>query len=212
MVAKIELKEIEKKAYKSVFQDGLWDIYFGILVLGWGLSAVVKHHLDVPKAFVFAMTPILAFLVLWAGKTIVTIPRMGMVQFSQKRKKVIHKLLIFGIAIFIVSFSSYILTVSQVLPRLENKYLSAIKIGAFFLIVLWIIASFLEFNRLYYFAALFAICFPLAELFYNYIGTPLDEMLTFGIAGVIILIVGFVFFIRFLQKYPKYQQEVMDNE
>lgn len=51
MVAKIELKEIEKKAYKSVFQDGLWDIYFGILVLGWGLSAVVKHHLDVPKAF-----------------------------------------------------------------------------------------------------------------------------------------------------------------
>ena len=212
MVAKIELRELEKKAYKSTFQDGLWDIYFGILVLGWGLSALVKHYLDVPKAFVFVMTPILAFLVLWAGKAIVTIPRMGLVNFGQKRKKAAQKLLIFGFAIFIISLSSYILTISKVLPQLDNKYLSALKIGAFFLIVLWIIAFFLDFIRLYYFAVLFAICFPWAELLYNHVGTPLDELLSFGIGGVIILIVGIICMIRFLQKYPKYKQEVIENE
>jgi hypothetical protein len=82
MVKNINLKQLEKKAYRSTFEDGLWDVYFGILVLGWGLSAFIKHQLDVPKAFVFAMTPIFAFLALWVGKTLVTIPRMGMVQFG----------------------------------------------------------------------------------------------------------------------------------
>jgi hypothetical protein len=119
---------------------------------------------------------------------------------------------IFGIAAFIISVSFYILTISEVLPRLDNKYLSALKIGVFFMVVMWIIAYFLDFNRLYYFAVVFAVCFPLAELLYNYFGTPVDEMLTFGTTGVIILIVGVIFFVRFLQKYPKYKQEVIENE
>lgn len=212
MATNIDLKELEKKAYKSTFQDGLWDIYFGILVLGWGLSAFVNHELDVPKASVFVITPILAFLVLWVGKTILTIPRMGLVQFGEKRKKAAQKLLILGLVVFIIAISFYILTISRLLPQLQNKYLSAFKIGAFFIVVLWLIAYYLDFSRLFYFAVLFALCFPLAELFYNYFGTPLDELLTFGITGLVILTVGLINLIRFLQKYPKYQPEVIEHE
>ena len=35
--AQINLKEIERKAFRSTYQDGLWDIYFGLIVVGMSI-------------------------------------------------------------------------------------------------------------------------------------------------------------------------------
>lgn len=40
MTEKVDLRELEKKAWKSTFQDGLWDIYFGLLFMGMGLYRI----------------------------------------------------------------------------------------------------------------------------------------------------------------------------
>ena len=46
MTAQINLKELEKKAYTSTFQDGLLDIQFGILMLANAISAYVRYNFD----------------------------------------------------------------------------------------------------------------------------------------------------------------------
>ncbi len=33
MSAELNLKEIERKAFQSAYQDGLWDIYYGLIVV-----------------------------------------------------------------------------------------------------------------------------------------------------------------------------------
>ncbi|MBN2258633.1 MAG: hypothetical protein JW704_12600 [Anaerolineaceae bacterium] len=38
MSALMDLKVLEKKAYRSTFQDGLWDLYLGGLWHAWGYS------------------------------------------------------------------------------------------------------------------------------------------------------------------------------
>ena len=37
MTQNINLKALEKKAWRSVFQDGLWDIFLGLLLMAFGL-------------------------------------------------------------------------------------------------------------------------------------------------------------------------------
>jgi hypothetical protein len=33
MTTKLDLKEIEKRAFLSTYQDGIWDIYYGLIVI-----------------------------------------------------------------------------------------------------------------------------------------------------------------------------------
>lgn len=211
MVANIDLKELEKKAYKSTFQDGLWDLYFGLLILGIGISPLFKQ-LGLPKPWYFFIIPIPAFFVLWAGKKYVTIPRIGMVKFGQKRESTRKKLRIILAVVLALTTTVLFLTIAKIIPRLDNDYTGSIGIGVFFMIVFWIMAYYMDFSRLYYIAVLFAISIPLAEILYDYVGTPLDGLIAFGSTGAIISIIGLIFFIRFLQKYPKFEKEVTENE
>ena len=32
----IDLHHVERRAWRLYFQDGLWDIFLGLLFLGWG--------------------------------------------------------------------------------------------------------------------------------------------------------------------------------
>ena len=37
MSTQLNLKEIERKAFRSTYQDGLWDLFFGLVVVGMAL-------------------------------------------------------------------------------------------------------------------------------------------------------------------------------
>jgi hypothetical protein len=65
-----------------------------------------------------------------------------------------------------------------------------------------LMAYFMDFKRLYAYAVLYGIVYPLPEFLTPYIGSPLDGIIAFGIPGGIIVIIGFVFLIRFLRKHP----------
>jgi hypothetical protein len=43
MSEKTNLKEIEKKAWASYFEDGLWDIFMDLLMLGMGLRTLTDN-------------------------------------------------------------------------------------------------------------------------------------------------------------------------
>ena len=47
MAQKISLKHAERKVFRMTFQDGLWDIYIGIILFGLGIIGGQKLDLNI---------------------------------------------------------------------------------------------------------------------------------------------------------------------
>ena len=57
MVDDVNLKEVEKKIFASYFNDGLWDIYGGLLLLGFGLGITTGQTIVLIGFILLAMIP-----------------------------------------------------------------------------------------------------------------------------------------------------------
>ena len=85
----LDLKALERKAFRSTFQDGLWDLYFGCLLLVNTFMFTFLENEQMPW-----LIPTLAFVLLagsaalfWLGKKYITAPRLGHVKFGPERRK-----------------------------------------------------------------------------------------------------------------------------
>jgi hypothetical protein len=211
MSTKINLKELELKAWKSVFQDGLWDIFLGLLLLAmaiWALLSDVGFSESLGMA-IFIGLEVLAMLVLWAGKKIITVPRMGRVKFGPKRKA---KLNWVRVVLFIsILAGAGVFLVALAMHTNRPEWLNA----AFFFPAAWIVnvivvfslgAYFLDFNRLYLIGVMYALPVPLDILFRKVADIDLS-FIAFGVPAIVILIVGSVMLVRFLRDYPLLPEE-----
>jgi len=88
MSEKLNLKQIERKAWRSVFQDGLWDIYLGLLLLLMG-SSLLLDQLPIGEAArlgIYLGLMAVCLVGMWLAKTYITIPRTGRAQFGPARQ------------------------------------------------------------------------------------------------------------------------------
>ena len=207
----INLKELELKAWRSVFQDGLWDIYLGLLLLAMAVSALLS---DVGFSESLGMTiliglEVLAMLVLWVGKKLITVPRMGRVKFGPKRKA---KLNWVRVVLFIsVLVGAGVFLAGLAMRSNRPEWLNA----AFFFPAAWVVnmiivfslgGYFLDFNRLYLIGLMYALPVPLDILFRKFADIDLS-FIAFGVPAMVILIIGLVVFTRFLRDYPLLPEE-----
>ncbi|MFX1378591.1 MAG: hypothetical protein ACFFA4_05820 [Promethearchaeota archaeon] len=208
MAEKIDLKSLEKKAYRSVFDDGLWDLFMGMIILSLGIGTSIGSLFDLSEVWIMIIPAlvlnIIAFLIFYLGKKFITIPRIGFVKFGPKRKSRQLKLKIFLALFAIVNLILAILPFTGLLRniQLEPLLLTLILGIGFFTFPLCIVAYFLDFTRLYYYAFFAGIGLFLTYLIHPLVGSPLDTLLTFGIIGAGIIIIGLYNFIRFLKKFP----------
>ena len=79
MANNIDLKEIEKKAFTSYFHDGMWDLYGGLILLGFGITMLTGWDYLMFAVVVIAMVPLLI-------RKRIVIPRLGIVKFSPERQ------------------------------------------------------------------------------------------------------------------------------
>ena len=97
MAETINLKAIERRAWTSYFEDGLWDIFLGAMLLIGGIRSVTDY-----VWYTFLILPLI--LVLPLGKRFTTTPRLGLVKFGRSRKgkqeKAVVALIISVLAIF----------------------------------------------------------------------------------------------------------------
>ncbi|MHA2391718.1 MAG: hypothetical protein ACXAEX_07095 [Promethearchaeota archaeon] len=205
MTENIDLKELEKKAWRSTFQDGLWDIYFGLLFFGLGIYTVGQlfGQDDTLSAIIILMiwdfTSVFLFII---AKRKITIPRMGFVKFGKARKVKKIKLAIFLVIMVGINIIFLFLPLSGLNIRL-NAFTTMLIIGTLFITTPFcVIAYFLEFERLYLIAIMGGLGLSIAELFRPIVGSPLHSMITFCTIGTIIMSWGIVFLIRFLREYP----------
>ncbi|MFX1378593.1 MAG: hypothetical protein ACFFA4_05830 [Promethearchaeota archaeon] len=207
---KIDLKEIEKKTWKSTLEDGLLDIYFGMLVLSIGIGITLGDLLPEPFDSLLPIILIIIGLVLFLlGKKFITQPRLGVVKFGFRQKS--RKLKI----IIVLSINSVILLILFIL-RLVNPalrsifpgYIEGLIIGLLFITApLSFAAYFLQYTRLYFIAILVGLSFFLSELFFFIIPEPFDALTAFGIVSCIIIFIGVVSLVKFIRKYPLSKQE-----
>ncbi len=202
---KLNLKELEKKAYRSTFQDGIWDIYLGIIILGLALSTIgTLFGLDsiISMLFILPLVYSIAIAVLILGKKKITVPRIGYVKFGLKRQRRKKELLIFLSIIFIINVIIFLLS------NLEIVDIGGLLILTIIIIVipLSIVAYLLDFRRLYLIALLIGIGIYTSIEFVDILGYPLSPILSFGIIGGVIIFWGIYYLIKFLKKYPIVEQ------
>jgi hypothetical protein len=202
-----DLKGLERKAWRSVFQDGLWDIYLGMLLMAMAiLMLLVKTNLSKVKLYgIYLGLMILAMLVLWVGKRLITIPRMGRVKFGAKgkaRKKKARIILaisvLVGLVLFVFTWLAFKGDWDEGLP------LQVIIPGVWavnMLVVFSLGAYFLDFERLYLIGVMYALPVPVDFLLKELAGVNLG-FIAFAVPAGVILIIGVAVFVRFLRDYP----------
>ncbi|MFX1495252.1 MAG: hypothetical protein ACFFBZ_13280 [Promethearchaeota archaeon] len=204
----LDIKSLEKKVYRSFFEDGFWDIFIGMLLLGFSLGWTriifdILEPLDIMIISIIWNT--ITFLIFYLGKKFITIPRIGIVKFGQKRKARQKKLkifllinVVFGCVVFILTFFG-LLEILAIWGSLTPLLIGLIS----YTFPFTIIAYFLQFNRLYIYALMGGFSFFISDVIYSILGSPLDSIIGFGVPGGIIVLIGLIFFIKFLRKYPK---------
>lgn len=211
MEPNINLKELERKAYRSFFQDGLFDIYLGLILIV-GIVPTLLYDIISAKVLVYGAyfgALLLVFLIHRAFKKFITIPRIGRVKFGPARKAKQKKLIAIAIVSTIITASLVVLTIIVISnpkllgPQLMGSTSLALFIGTFLIIIFSLFAYFRDFPRLYVHGILVAVGISSTIL--------LDSPVTTLAAGGIILYIGMVILIRFLRAYPIPSPEDSDD-
>jgi hypothetical protein len=197
MSRKISLTEIEKKTYLTYHRDGLADIFLGACLLSWGLIARTPGISGMT-----AITPLIFFFLWKPIRNWVTVPRLGLVLPSErenKRKMSRTRMMIYvftATAILgLIAFLAF--TGDQTWWKELLKRSSLLLFGVTISSVVAIVAYLWSIKRLYAYAVLILVTFGI-----NY---PMGDFrfIEFIISGSVILIIGVVLLITFLNKYKR---------
>lgn len=196
------LKEIERRAYRSVFEDGIYDILWGAVFL---IGAIVPtlDAIGISRLYGYAALLILP-LIPWIGKRFITIPRLGSVEFGPKRKSRGWLLLLAcGLVVFLQLPIFVIGPGKSLAGNAQWTYIflmaaPAVAIGVIFV----------NFPRWYIYLSLMFLAVIQSEILAGYVSGPLASVLCFGLPAVAILSYGCVLLANFIRKYPKSHAEV----
>lgn len=211
MTTRLDLKEVERKAYRSNFQDGLWDIYLGLLLLQMAFGLPL---LNAGLSPVWIMLLMVGFVIavlagfLAAKKWIIT-PRLGLVTFGQERQKKNKKLTLIlslsalaGVVILLLSTVAYQL-VSSGLFDSWSETIWLIPFGLFLVTAVTVFslgAYYMDYTRAYLYGWFFGLAFPLNILLEETLGITIP-MITILFSAIMIGI-GLILFIRFIRTHP----------
>jgi MFS family permease len=218
MSDKINLKDLERRAYRSTFQDGLWDLYLGGIMACLGILGIIPSMEDETWVWLIGYTVliggVLALFIL--GKKYITVPRLGAVKYGAKRKRRKMILTIIMSLTVLINLVFVLLTMGVIKAPIwmQNSVddlsrqgilnvLIAVAAGLFVTVIMCIVAYFIEFMRGMYIALLFG-----TGIFIDmYFDLPV-VMLVFGILAAI---PGLILLIRFIRKYPKQSKQVEND-
>ncbi|HEY95470.1 MAG TPA: hypothetical protein G4O15_11105 [Dehalococcoidia bacterium] len=207
-MSRITLKELERKAFRSTYQDGLWDLYFGLIVICMSIFLYRPATGYNPLNIVLMLISLIgAYALFWAGKRFITLPRMGQVKFGEKRARrkktmfiVLGAVVLIQVVFLVIQFISWRNPefgdmLNTFLQEKNAMDLAVATIGSLFVgPSMILIAYFIDFPRGYFIAVMMALAVFLMIL--------LNQPIYSIIIGILIAVPGAVLFVRFLRKYP----------
>jgi hypothetical protein len=201
------LKEIERRAYRSTFADGIYDMFFGVvfLILAW---IPVLESIGIPSlyGYLFGLIPL---LMAWLGKRYVTVPRLGAVEFGAKRRSRRLLFLLVCAALFFLTMPLLLMTSAAGFGgSLADNVGLPMGVGLVVAPLILVAAYFLDYPRMYIYAVIIFFSIPHSGFLYDYVSIPFNSLISFGIPGLAILVYGISLLVRFMKRYPKPTQEV----
>lgn len=208
MNTNINLKELERKAWRSTYEDGLWDIYYGLIVICVGFFVYRPESGYSPTNIVFMVVAMaVCYGLFMAGKRWITLPRMGQVKFGPERQKrksrlaiwlaviVAIQVVVVGIQMVAWRFPELGLKIFGSIDNLDIETLVVALVGGLFVLPgMLLIAYFQDFPRGFYIAGMMS----LAVFLMIWLNQPIYTL----ILGSLIVLPGVVLLVRFIQKYP----------
>jgi len=193
MNEKINLKEIERKAYTSYHQDGIIDIFIALFILSLAAS-IIADMIWLGWIFFIIAAPIYA-----TAKRIITVPRIGFVKLPQQRIKIIQTIaVLLGVLSVALGLVTFIQVESGNKPTwlvfaIEN-YMPVI--GVSLATAFSVVGYALRAKRLYAYAMLALVTFVPG----HFLHFPLHYYMF--LLGTLILLLGLTMMIRFVRRYP----------
>jgi hypothetical protein len=184
------LREIERRAWTSFFDDGLWDIFIGLLMLAMGIRTLLDSVL-------LTSLPFVAVAIFIVGKRMITAARLGHVKFGPMRTARQDKIIAVVVVMVLISFGLMMLTYLRVLLPMAISPVGvflAFGVGMVFALM----GYWMDFRNLY----AYAVMFVLSALLWETIGEPAGPI-AFTIFGGAVVIVGLATLVRFMRRYPK---------
>jgi len=195
------LDELEKKAFKSTYEDGLWDIMLGIIFLAFAAIPIlsVRGLGDFWSSLLILPFFAIGYAIFALGKGRITYPRAGVMKIGSQRKKKIARIHIFlnvflalGILTGFTAFEKF---------RDMDWFFPAV-FAVLILICFSLGARYLDFPRLGYYGAGLTVFVLIGEvLFREGVVTHHGYPLVFGSSGFTIMCIGVVLLLRFMKKY-----------
>jgi hypothetical protein len=189
-----DLKKLERRAYLTFFEDGLWDICLGLLIIVWGLMLTLEFSGVIGGIWVAA------YFIIVSLKRWLTYPRTGYIKISGSRRQQI-KLVILGTVLFLLGLVVFFLFNASRRPAWLDEYFM-LMFSTMTAVVIALLGYWWKVLRWYVYAGMVFI----AAAVYQWLDTPLN--LTFVVPGGIMTSYGLVLLIKFLRKYPKAKGEI----
>ena len=200
MNAPFNLKELERKAFRSFYQDGIWDIFFGLMMLAMYVSTIFDNSGNKAlKILPMIFLEIFAMFFLIYGKKQITTPRLGHVVFGPKRKRRFVYIFIVNLVALAAGVVLYGANDLLSLNLAQSELIAPLGMGVWIAFLTSIMAYFLDFDRLYIYALIYGSTFASVLL--------LDLPILFLVAALLILVPGGVIFFRFLSNTKPVREE-----
>jgi hypothetical protein len=211
----IDLKQIERKVWMTFFEDGIWDIFLGLLLMAMAFGALLADTgaAEATQLIVYGCVTGGAFIFLFIGKRYITVPRIGHVNFgpmakARKKKATLISALsvLVGIVVFILV--SRVVHVPWLSSLPMDVVFPAIWVGNM-LILFSLAAYFLEYRRLYLVGVMYAVAIPLDIVLRELTHFDLT-FIAMGMPAALILIIGIIVLARFVKKYSIVDERTLD--
>lgn len=193
MNAPLNLKELERKAFRSFYQDGIWDIFFGLMMFAM-YSFTLFDQLENKALRILGMLflEIFAVFFLIYGKKLITAPRLGEVKFAKHRTKRLGKIFVVNLISVVILAAVAVLQNSRpdLFEGTNSDTIRSVGMGVWIAFITSVMAYFLDFDRLYIYALIYGSTFAAVLLF--------DIPILFLAAALLMLIPGIIIFTRFL--------------
>ena len=181
------LAGLERRAWLSYHEDGLLDLAVGFLLIFAFAGSVADRYRYVAYVLLLLVGPLLAL-----AKRVVTVPRLGAVQFGRERMAR-KRHLVLAIAAMVAGTAGLSLVLGWDTWLRTHPAFTAVLLSALVSLAFAAIAYWLDLTRMYAVGLLFGAAFGMTEL--------LDTSIPLLVAGSLVAANGAVRLRRFVRTY-----------
>ena len=198
-------RTLEKKMWSRIFDDGLFDIYLGVVFINVAVFMVAGDLGGSYGIAIYAVVLLAGHQAYVAAKRRITLPRVGYFKPSQQHRKRFGVVGAISVSVSILMVAATTLAVTGAFTGGIPLVLVLFGILAIKMVVLFSLAGhYLGVVRFYGYAVLGAVGMVGAEIAVATaeVGRNWDVVAMFGVPGVVMIPIGIVMLSRFIRAYP----------